>query len=195
MPFYTWASVIVHGRVVATDYAPDAGWLLATPGSRPGGTFLLGDPFPHLSMTVPDGWAGEARGVCRGTCEGDVTALVRFDVIDDPKDVCFGAIKPPGGPSFDDLVAYLAGLPSIEISESTDVTVDGFRGKHLQYTSVGSDVDCAVAGVSITAFDNLWILDVDGVHLLIVSGSLGNITEGDVTAEIRQMVDSIRFER
>ena len=26
-PFYTWASVIVDGRVVATDYAPDVGWL------------------------------------------------------------------------------------------------------------------------------------------------------------------------
>jgi len=25
--FYAWASVIVDGRVVATDYAPDAGWL------------------------------------------------------------------------------------------------------------------------------------------------------------------------
>ena len=56
MPFYTWASVIVNGRVVATDYAPDAGWLVATRGARPGGTFLLGDPFPHLSMTVPEGW-------------------------------------------------------------------------------------------------------------------------------------------
>ena len=32
MPFYAWASVIVDGRVVATDYAPDAGWLVATPG-------------------------------------------------------------------------------------------------------------------------------------------------------------------
>jgi hypothetical protein len=195
MPFYTWASVIVNGRVVATDYAPDTGWLLATPGSRPGGTFLLGDPFPHLSMTVPDGWASDARGVCRGTCEGDVTALVRFDVIDNPKDVCFGAIKPAIRPSFDDLVAYVAGLPSIEISESADVTVDGFRGKQLQYRSVGSDVDCAFAGVSITAFDNVWILDVDGVHLLIASGSLGSTTGGAVMADIRQMVDSIRFER
>ena len=27
-PYYAWASVIVHGRVVATDYAPDTGWLL-----------------------------------------------------------------------------------------------------------------------------------------------------------------------
>jgi hypothetical protein len=30
MPFYTWASVIVNGQVVATDYAPDAGWLVTT---------------------------------------------------------------------------------------------------------------------------------------------------------------------
>jgi hypothetical protein len=26
-PFYAWASMIEHGRVVATDYAPDVGWL------------------------------------------------------------------------------------------------------------------------------------------------------------------------
>ena len=26
-PFYAWASVIENGRVVATDYAPDVGWL------------------------------------------------------------------------------------------------------------------------------------------------------------------------
>ena len=25
--FYAWASVIENGRVVATDYAPDSGWL------------------------------------------------------------------------------------------------------------------------------------------------------------------------
>ncbi len=194
MPFYTWASVIVDGRVVATDYAPDAGWLLATPGSRPGGTFLLGDPFPQLSMTVPDGWTGEARGVCRDTCEGDFSAHVRFAVIDNPEDLCAAAIKPPLGSSLDDLVTYLAGLASMETTENADVTVDGFRAKHLRYTSVG-DVDCFLAGWPIDAFDNVWILDVDGVHLLIASGSLGSATEGAVMAEIRQMVESIHFER
>jgi hypothetical protein len=30
-PFYVWASVIQDGRVVATDYAPDAGWLVQEP--------------------------------------------------------------------------------------------------------------------------------------------------------------------
>jgi hypothetical protein len=30
-PFYAWTSVIVDGRVVATDYAPDVGWLEPVP--------------------------------------------------------------------------------------------------------------------------------------------------------------------
>jgi hypothetical protein len=28
--FYAWASVIQNGRVVATDYAPDIGWIVAS---------------------------------------------------------------------------------------------------------------------------------------------------------------------
>jgi hypothetical protein len=40
--FYAWASVIEDGRVVATDYAPDVGWLEPTvwPEStdQPGGS-------------------------------------------------------------------------------------------------------------------------------------------------------------
>jgi hypothetical protein len=35
VPFYVWASVIVDGRVVATDYAPDVGWLLPSPDAKP----------------------------------------------------------------------------------------------------------------------------------------------------------------
>ena len=35
MPFYVWASVIQDGRVVATDYAPDVGWLNPSPDAKP----------------------------------------------------------------------------------------------------------------------------------------------------------------
>ena len=156
--------------------------------STPGGTFLLGDPFPQLSMTVPDGLKGDAGGLSSGT---DGEAIVRFEVIDDPEEICTDTIKPPLGPSFDDLVNYVARLPSIEVSESADVMVDGFRGKHLQYSSVESDADCVFAGISAAYYDNVWILDVDGVHLLIVSSPYGDVPE----AEIRQMVESIHFER
>ena len=222
MPFYTWASVIVNGRVVATDYAPDSGWLVATRGATPGGTVLLGDPYPHLSMKVPAGWKGDDGYLRRGECNGFGPCDVRFEVIDGPDDLCSGAIKPPLGPSFDDLVTYFAGLPMIEISESADVTVDGFRGTHLQvhlatrlrelanesgldpglFDSVVSDVGCAEGPIGDMlrdmlmweayddmgeAYNSVWILDVDGVPVLISSQS--------DTAEIRQIVESIHFER
>ena len=73
--FYVWASVIQNGRVVATDYAPDAGWLdpsilgvgqnVASPYGgvntvcvvppQPGCRETDRDGFA-ISFTVPDGW-------------------------------------------------------------------------------------------------------------------------------------------
>ena len=35
VPFYAWASVIENGRVVATDYAPDVGWLDPSATAKP----------------------------------------------------------------------------------------------------------------------------------------------------------------
>ena len=120
MPFYAWASAIVDGRVVATDYAPDTGWLVATRDVWPGGTFLLRDPFPHLSMAVPQGWTmsstqvgstrfGQKGELKRVACEGlprdfpgdeapDANcARVRFEVIDNPQEPCQDTILPNHG--------------------------------------------------------------------------------------------------
>jgi hypothetical protein len=41
--FYAWASVIEGGRVVATDYAPDVGWL-ETNTAAPRGTPAASSP-------------------------------------------------------------------------------------------------------------------------------------------------------
>ena len=57
-PFYVWASVIVDGRVVATDYAPDTGWLLPSDGANAGGTDVVHVAGLRLSMNVPSGWSG-----------------------------------------------------------------------------------------------------------------------------------------
>ena len=35
VPIYAWASEIKDGQVVATDYAPDVGWLLPSPDAKP----------------------------------------------------------------------------------------------------------------------------------------------------------------
>jgi hypothetical protein len=173
-------------------------------------------------MTVPDGWTGDDGALRRGDCDGFGPCDVRFKVIDGPEDLCSGAIKPPLGSSFDDLVTYFADLPMIETSKSVDVTVGGFSGKHLQvhlaarlrklanesgldpglYASVVSDAGCAEGPIADMlgdmlmweayddmgeAYNSVWILDVDGVPVLIFS-------QLD-TAEIRQIVESIHFER
>jgi hypothetical protein len=211
MPFYTWASVIVEGRVVATDYAPDSGWLVATPGvplTPPrfaGGTYVIeelgvslgfddGGLLPlHVSMTVPHDWTVEGPW-SRGPEVGNTR--LEFGVVGHPWDGCPDTIEPTLGPSFDDLVRYLADdVPQIAISESTDVTVDGYRGRYLRYTTVDKWFDCFSGSPVPSARDSeAWILDVDGVRLVIAALSDEARSE-TVRSEVRQIVESIHFER
>ena len=212
MPFYAWASVIVNGRVVATDFAPDAGWLVATRGTKPGGTFLLGDPFPHLSMTVRDGWHTGGRGDLtqddRPASESWKAGLSFVIVDKDAGEACTepGKIERLLGPGIDDLVTFLAGLPSIDISENEDVTLDGYRGTYLEFNQKGgTEQACALVTNSrrdlTTAYPlwdgegyhQVWILDVDGVRLVIDAFSLA--PSETVKSELREMVESTHFDR
>jgi hypothetical protein len=208
MPFYTWASVIVNGRVVATDYAPDSGWLVATPGVAitpnqfPGGTYLLeelpiglgfddGGSLPlRVSMTVPHNWTvGGPWGESDGNIRLDIS------VVGHPWDGCPDTIEPTLGPSFDDLVSYLADLPQIDISESTDVTIDGYRGRYLRYTAVDKWFDCfSGSPIGRAPHSEAWILDVDGVRL-VIAALWEEAPSETVRSEVRQIVESIHFER
>jgi hypothetical protein len=205
MPFYTWASVIVNGRVVATDYAPDSGWLVATPGvpltpnQFPGGTYLIeelpiglgfddGGSLPlRVSMTVPHNWTvGGPWG------EGDTS--LDIGVVGHPWDGCPDTIEPTLGPSYDDLVMYLTDLPLIDISESTDVTVDGYQGRYLRYSGVDKEFDCySGSPIPIGVHSEAWILDLDGVRLVIAALSDEAPSEA-VRAEVRKIVESIQIE-
>ena len=217
VPFYAWASVIVDGRVVATDYAPDSGWLVATPGVAikpnqfPGGAYQVQIEYADLgsepvtgfvaqeemrppirvSMIVPHGWiVGGPWG------ESDGNAHLEFNIVGHPWDGCPDTTEPKLGPSFDDLVTYLADLPQIDISESTDVTVDGYRGKYLRYKPVDKWFDCFSASpIHGDPGDNeAWIIDVDGVRVVIAVVSGEPVSE-TVMSEVRQIVESIHFER
>jgi len=203
MPFYAWSSVIVNGRVVATDYAPDAGWLVATRDAKPGGTYLLGDPFPHLSMTVGDGW--QAGGSISGFGFKREATLTRaswnsalaFVIVDNQAaERCTeqGTIDPLLGLGVDDVVTLLKGLPSIDISENRGVTLDGYRGTYLEFTGTG----CRLGKNSMSleypdGYHQVWILDVDGVRLVIDALSLA--PSETVKSGLRQMVESIHFDR
>jgi hypothetical protein len=211
MPFYTWASVIVDGRVVATDYAPDSGWLVATPGVAltpprfAGGTYVIkelgvslgfehGGSLPlHVSMTVPHDWTVEGPW-SRGPEAGNTR--LEFGVIGHPWDGCPDTTEPTLGPSFDDLVTYLADLPRIDILQTTDVTIGGHRGKYLKYRPVDKWFDCFSASpIHTEPRDNeAWIVDVDGVRVEIAVVSDEPLSEA-VRSEVLQIVESIHFER
>jgi len=120
-------------------------------------------------------------------------------IVDNPEDrrpppsaSCPDTIEPPLGPSFDDLVRYLDGLPLIDISENTDVTLDGYRGKYLKYTWA-HEFEC-YGGPGRIGHIDVWILDVDGVRLVINAISSRAPSE-TAMAELRQMVESIHIER
>jgi hypothetical protein len=201
VPLYAWASVIVNGRVVATDYAPDAGWLVPSPGAKPGGTYVRerDDRFPlRLSMNVPDGWTTYGPNLYDGSLDDGIG--LEFMIIDKPVewgcDASGNAIKAHIGPKVDDLVAFLAGQQMIKISENTDVTLDGYRGKYVEYTTSLRDDNCHDPAWPLTTHQNdnheftqAWILDVDGVRL-VIDGFAPRASES-VKAELRRIVESI----
>ncbi len=206
MPLYAWASVIVDGRVVATDYAPDTGWLLPTPGANPGGTYVVhvDARLPRLSMDIPNGWTapGSDSQVSDGRPWGDSVGLDLM-IIDKPGlNACGsgGTALATIGRSADDLAAFLAHQPEIKVSQSTDVTLDGYRGRYLEYTTSDQD-DCDPDNRPFwpvitnsgegRGYHQVWILDVDGVRL-VIDGFAPEASE-TIKAALRQIVESIHI--
>jgi hypothetical protein len=197
--FYAWASVIANGRVVATDYAPDVGWLERSPDAKPlpkpGGPYVLQamEAFPlHLSMTLPGGWTEHGGPELTS---GDT--VVRFLAVGYPGDGCY-TIEPTIGPGFDDLVSYLEALPYIDISEMRYDTLRGYRAAYLEYRptreardeTTGEPFDCLP--IPVAAYNDAWILDVDGVRLLIAA-TYDSAPAETVRSEVRQIVESIQI--
>jgi hypothetical protein len=209
MPLYAWASVIVDGRVVATDYAPDAGWLVTSPGVNQEGTYVLErgayvDALPfRLSMSVPNGWTAEGSSLYDGPRDDGIR--LGFMIVDKPVewgcDASGDSIEAQVGPKVDDLVTFLASQQVIKISASADVTLDGHPGKYLEYTTAGNDDNCDDSDWPLAAFSwaftlpddrqfhQAWILDVDGVRLVI--DSFTPKASETVKAEVQRIVESI----
>ena len=187
------------------------------PGDRrtmEGGTYVTGDPFSvRLTFTLPAGWQGWVAGpfrvvVAPNDKPGAVSFMLFQEVSADPCRPEQGYLEPPPGPSVDDLVAALAGIPGIEVTDVADVTVDGYSGKQLTMAAPDSSDGCtpSTAGYVIWrlplgythamtpgARHRVWILDVVGERLVIVIPEETGYTDGQRT-EIQEIFDSIRIE-
>jgi hypothetical protein len=128
--------------------------------------------------------------------------------------------QPPVGPGVDDLATALTDLAPFQVSSpSQEVTVYGYRGKHLELTLPDMPVDeegftgCVDSNVASWMSPNLgppgddafwgysgpgyteefWILDVDGTRLMIAAERSAG-SPAQALAEQQDILDSIRIE-
>jgi hypothetical protein len=170
----------------------------------------------RITMDVPDGYAGlpEGYGVAKLGRIGQmaVSAWVIGDVYADPCRWETTLLDPPPASSVDALVAALANQKGLRVSTLTDITVDGFAGTSMERT--------VRAGINLADCDGghfrpwlgigggdlneryldpgervmLWIINVDGVPL-VIDASLGaaGTSARDRAAHIR-IAESVRIE-
>ncbi|HUG47973.1 MAG TPA: hypothetical protein VMP67_06125 [Candidatus Limnocylindria bacterium] len=189
-------------------------------GSLEAGSYTIDRPFPlRITFSVPKGWDGwhgfetspwaTAAGVWKpGSGVAYGTSIMFWVVGMVSADPCQASwmLDPPVGPAVDDLVTAIAGWPEPDITGPTDVTLNGHEGKRLEFT-VPDDIGTCRNGSfemwqtgEITRAPNpsdhhqLWILDVDGVRLVIeVVDSPG--TSDQDRAELRHIFESIHIEK
>lgn len=180
------------------------------------GTNTITAPFPiDVTFTVEEPWtmwspgaAVDAAAIYQGSPDppsgrGIVFAIVA-NVYADPCDTRAGALIPPVGPSVDDLASALLAQVNTEGGPPVPVTVDGYQGVYLEFTNTNQDDPTCIPvkrwnstpgprEALVGERDQIWILDVDGVRLVIDLFSFPGTSEADI-AEMRAIVDTIDIE-
>ena len=209
-------SPTIAGPVEPTPLATETALPTADLSPFAPGTYIVDDPFPvRLAVTVGQGWrlwapVGEdAAAIYKDSYDppagyGIVVAVID-NVYADACDRFKGQLEPPIGPTPNDLAEALAAQPQTVSSPITDTMIDGHAGKYLEYsvpTLVGScNPDFSLHRWSGAAgsrqalqgeSDMVWILDVDGVRVVIDAFSFPGATAADL-AELRSIVESIQI--
>jgi len=175
----------------------------------PGGTGLRG------TLTVPAGWHGfERAAVLKNDSaeppDGAGLASWAGDLIVYGDPCQWGTTRPdaPVGPTVDDLVAALVAQPMRDATSPTEIVVHGYAGTAIELT-VPADLDFATCWAGefrswtntedAARFhqgpgqhDRLWIIDVDGIRVVIDAGFYDGTSTADM-AELQAILDSIQF--
>jgi hypothetical protein len=182
------------------------------------GTGSFGDV--PVRFTQPDGWDNIGWAVIKGgTTSGDVAdpifGLLFMEVANTYTDSCPSvALDPPVGPTVDDLASVWGDRPAFDATVPTDITVDGFDGKLVEFTVPDYEPgqaldDCADGGHFMllegvgTPGDGYWaqgpnqhhqlrILDVDGTRVVIAASWYPDTSAQD-RADIDEMLSSIQI--
>ena len=189
---------------------------LSSSGDVEPGTYVVSaidpafDASYTITVTVPDGYqAFDGWGIMKDGGLEWVSASVVGRVYADPCHWRGTATDPPTGRNFHALVAALANQQGLHASTPTDVALAGFAGKRMERTVPAGirladcdngqfrfwlDTDGGERNTPFTGeHQELWVLDVDGVPLVIEAAwPLG--ASAQVQAELIRMVESIHID-
>jgi hypothetical protein len=164
-------------------------------------------PF-ELRFTVPDGW--QSRDVEVFGDEVSVGFHLAGNTYSDP---CGRVLMdPPTGPTIDDLADALAALPGFDATEPRPVTADGLADARFLELAVRDDAGCETPGLWADPPDSyngegvvggpawgadlpnmkVWILDVDGVRL-VVSGLWSDTATQAALDQLQGVLNSVRI--
>ena len=157
----------------------------------------------RITVAVPEGWQKNAipAAVWTSNSEAHIGFATVDNVFSDPCSSASGLADPAVGPTIDDLVSALQGLPGIEVTPPEDVTVDGFSGQSLELTSPEDTcgesmlwiIQPANEAMPLDPHARVWILDVDGSRLVITAHDRPGAATNQVD-EMQAMVDALQIE-
>lgn len=165
----------------------------------------------RISIDVPDGYEGFAGWGAFKSGMNDTAVFTVADIADVYADTCQWVgtkLGPSAVSSADALAAALASQDGIRVSAPIDVTLGGFTGTHIERkVPAGTNLsECDEGELRVYLFSDgtqradlpgqvtlVWVLDVDGVPLMI-EASLEPGTSGQARAELVRMVESVQID-
>jgi len=177
-----------------------------------GCTETAADDTIRFTITIPDGWSGIGTGVFTETTPTDTASLLFARggwLLSDP---CkYIATDVPVGPTVADFVDAVAEHPLLDTTPPVDVTLAGYSGKSFELQVPADISNCETepgnpsSGPIYRPWEpgiyaqgpshrwHLWVIDVDGVRVLVQSMDYPGTPEQRRT-ELQAIVDSIKIE-
>jgi hypothetical protein len=205
------AATVAATTVAPTTVAPTTVVPITVAPRRENGFFAEGNLIEAgagsvpVTYTVPFGWYSNGWSVLKGALQNGVIFVNVGNIYTDSCPSVL--VDPPVGPTVDDLVSAWASLPGFDATAASDITVDGFHGKQIEFTVPDYGVaDCRdemylvqekdIDGPTYPALTNqhlkVWIIDFDGTRLVALALSFPSTSPQDLAA-IDEILASIQI--
>ena len=184
--------------------------LVTGAGALSPGPYLITDISPlEITIRVPNGWESNVVPAMVWSREDEKATVAYMTVTDLFADPCDPAQGPASvGPTAADLVAALATVPGLSVDAQSDVTISGYAGTRLDFTT--TDLECAVDAEAVllqsdpgsvdwphpgggSVLYSVVVLDVEGTRL-VISARVPQGANAGRSAEVEQIIGSTIIE-